>query len=72
MFREWWFWVIILVVVLLLFGTTRLPGLAKSMGESMRVFRKEVKGLGDDAKAEEAQKAAATPAKSETPPDTKS
>ncbi len=72
MFREWWFWVIILVVILLLFGTTRLPGLAKSMGESMRVFRKEVKGLGDDVKADEAQKTTETSAKSETPSDTKS
>jgi sec-independent protein translocase protein TatA len=34
---------IILAIVILLFGATKLPGLAKSMGESIRVFRKELK-----------------------------
>jgi len=34
---------IILAVILLLFGATRLPALAKSIGQSMRVFRKEMK-----------------------------
>lgn len=34
---------IILAIVILLFGATKLPGLAKSMGESIRVFRKEMK-----------------------------
>jgi sec-independent protein translocase protein TatA len=31
---------IVLAVVLLLFGSTRLPKLAKSMGEAAREFRK--------------------------------
>lgn len=34
---------IILAIVILLFGATKLPGLAKSMGESIRIFRKELK-----------------------------
>ncbi len=38
-----WEWLIILVIVLLLWGAPKLPGLAKSMGESIRLFRKEVK-----------------------------
>ena len=38
-----WTWIIILAVVLLLFGATRLPALAKSLGQSARVLRKELK-----------------------------
>ena len=45
---QWQHWVIILVVVLLLFGTARLPGLAKSVGQSMKIFKKEIKDLRDD------------------------
>lgn len=44
-----WTWIIILAVVLLLFGATRLPALAKSLGQSARVLRKELKS--DDADA---------------------
>jgi sec-independent protein translocase protein TatA len=51
--NQWQTWVIILVVVLLLFGATRLPALAKSLGQSAKVFRKEIKS--DDA--DEAPKA---------------
>lgn len=47
--NQWQTWVIILVVVLLLFGATRLPALAKSLGQSMRIFRKEMKT--DDAES---------------------
>lgn len=34
---------IVLVVVLLLFGATRLPALAKSIGQSTKIFRNEMK-----------------------------
>jgi sec-independent protein translocase protein TatA len=57
---EGWHGIIILVIVLLLWGAPKLPGLAKSMGQSMRIFRKEMKGLGDDKAAEKAEKPAAT------------
>jgi sec-independent protein translocase protein TatA len=40
---------IILVVILLLFGAPKLPGLAKSLGQSMRIFRKEVSTMKDEA-----------------------
>lgn len=43
LWNQWQTWVIILVVVLLLFGATRLPALARSLGQSMKVFRKELK-----------------------------
>lgn len=38
-----WEWIIILVIVLLLWGAPKLPSLAKSLGESIRLFRKEMK-----------------------------
>lgn len=40
-----WEWVIILVVALLLFGGSRLAGVGKGMGRSIREFKEEVKGV---------------------------
>lgn len=42
-------WVIILLI-LLLFGAPKLPGLAKSLGQSLKIFKKEVS---DSKKGEE-------------------
>jgi sec-independent protein translocase protein TatA len=36
-------WLIILLVVLILFGPSRLPGLARSIGDSIKEFRKASK-----------------------------
>ena len=44
-----WHMVIILAIVLLLFGAPKLPGLARSVGQSMRIFKSEVKTLNEDA-----------------------
>lgn len=38
-----WTAIVILVVVLLLFGATKLPALAKSVGQSAKIFKKEIK-----------------------------
>lgn len=57
-----WQIVIIVVVILLLFGAPKLPGLAKSIGQSLRIFRKEVKGLEDDKAADRAASSTAAPA----------
>lgn len=38
-----WHFLIILVVVLLLFGAPKLPGLARSLGQSMKIFKAEIK-----------------------------
>jgi sec-independent protein translocase protein TatA len=38
-----WHFLIILVVVLLLFGATKLPVLARSLGQSAKIFRNEIK-----------------------------
>ncbi|MFF1879773.1 twin-arginine translocase TatA/TatE family subunit [Leifsonia sp. NPDC058230] len=40
-----WHLLIILAVVLLLFGAPKLPALAKSVGQSMRIFKGEVDEL---------------------------
>lgn len=40
--------IVVLVVVFLLFGATRLPKLARSMGEASREFRKGVAEGNDD------------------------
>lgn len=40
--------IVILVVVLLLFGAPKLPGLARSIGQSMRIFRSEVRTMKND------------------------
>jgi sec-independent protein translocase protein TatA len=42
-----WTGLIVLVVVLLLFGAPKLPALAKSLGQSLKIFKSEVRG--DDA-----------------------
>ncbi|MCW4457656.1 twin-arginine translocase TatA/TatE family subunit [Microbacterium sp. MPKO10] len=46
-----WHLVIILFIILLLFGAPKLPGLAKSVGESMKIFKKEVREVTDDGDA---------------------
>lgn len=39
---------IILLIVLVIWGAPKLPSFAKSLGESMRIFRKEMKQMGDE------------------------
>ena len=43
-----WHVIVLLVVVLLLFGAKRLPDLAKSVGQSLKIFKSEIKDLTDD------------------------
>ena len=39
---------ILLIVILVLFGAKRLPGAARSLGQSLRIFKAETKGLRSD------------------------
>ncbi|MEX5296686.1 Sec-independent protein translocase subunit TatA [Kocuria sp. CPCC 205268] len=39
---------IILLVILLLFGAPKLPGMARSLGQSLRIFKSEVKEMKKD------------------------
>lgn len=41
--------IILIAVVLLLFGANRLPGLARSVGQSLKIFKKEISDLTGDA-----------------------
>lgn len=43
-----WEWIIILVIVLLLFGSKRLPELARSLGAGIREFRKSMNDPGPE------------------------
>ena len=58
-------WIIILVIVLLLFGTTRLPKLARSLGEASREFKK---GTEEREKEEAAKATQSAPTAPTTPP----
>jgi sec-independent protein translocase protein TatA len=48
--------IIILVILLLLFGSTRLPQLAKGMGKSIREFKKGISETDDDPALPEARR----------------
>lgn len=43
-----WHLIILVLVILLLFGAARLPALAKSVGQSARVFKGEMKEMKSD------------------------
>ena len=54
--------IIVLVVILLLFGSTKLPKLARSIGEASQEFKKGVADGGkDDAKALESRESRVGP-----------
>src|SRR5215470_7428280 len=55
LFDNPWHILIVLLVLVLLFGSAKLPKAAKSMGEAMRIFKKEAQKLGDDDPQQTAQ-----------------
>lgn len=60
--------IVIVFIVLLLFGAPKLPALAKSLGQSMKILKKEVGGddtTPKDSKVESEAAAADEPKKSE-------
>ncbi|MFW0108416.1 Sec-independent protein translocase subunit TatA [Rothia sp. P7181] len=44
--------IILLIVILLVFGAPKLPGMARSLGQSMRIFKSEVESMKKDSKKE--------------------
>lgn len=60
-----WHAIIILVVILLLFGAPKLPALARSLGQSMKILKSEIK---PDAAAKDASTEGAEPAASDPTP----
>ncbi|MGA8519161.1 MAG: Sec-independent protein translocase subunit TatA [Pseudonocardiaceae bacterium] len=58
-----WELVILLVVLVMLFGATKLPTAARSIGQSIRIFKAETKGARSDEEA-----SAPAPAHQSLPP----
>jgi sec-independent protein translocase protein TatA len=68
-------WVIIAIVVVVLFGYKKLPEMSRSVGRSLRIFKTEMKGMGEDDSARGAaehasagQQITVTPAPAPTQP----
>jgi sec-independent protein translocase protein TatA len=55
---EGWHLIIIIVLALVLFAAPKLPGMARSLGQSMRIFKSEVREMKKDGKSDEADGAA--------------
>ena len=47
-FVKGWEFIVLLLVILVVFGSSRLPNAARSLGRSMRILKAETKGLRDD------------------------
>ncbi|MCR2811959.1 Sec-independent protein translocase subunit TatA [Microbacterium sp. zg.Y1090] len=56
-----WQWLLVLAVILLLFGAAKLPALAKSMGQSARVFKSEMKAMKEEDTSSTPADGAASP-----------
>ena len=56
-----WHALIVLAVILLLFGAAKLPALAKSVGQSAKIFKNEIKSDKADKAADASPEAPAAP-----------
>jgi sec-independent protein translocase protein TatA len=69
-----WEWILLLLVLVLLFGATKLPQMARSLGQSARVFKAEARGMKADeeaakkARADKEQKPELTAGETSPPP----
>jgi len=61
LFDSPWKILIIAVVIIVLFGSRKLPQAARSVGQSMRILKREVSSLHDDDQDAPAQDSAAAP-----------
>ncbi|GAA3356944.1 MULTISPECIES: Sec-independent protein translocase subunit TatA [Saccharopolyspora] len=55
-----WELVLIVAVLVLLFGATKLPQMARSLGQSARVFKAEARGMKEDEAAAKREKETAS------------
>ena len=55
LFDSPWKILIVAVVIIVLFGSRKLPYAARSLGQSMRILKKEVQGLHEEEPAEPQQ-----------------
>ncbi|MEU2715288.1 Sec-independent protein translocase subunit TatA [Streptomyces sp. NPDC007205] len=71
MFRnglEPWHLVLLIVVILLVFGSKKLPDMARSLGKSARILKSEAKAMKDDGKQSDGTAQAAGTAQSAEEP----
>lgn len=61
-----WEILIIAGVIVLLFGATKMPTMARSLGQSMRILKAEAKGAKQDDEAEQVEAAKPAPAQVES------
>ncbi|GAA4850331.1 hypothetical protein GCM10023201_48500 [Actinomycetospora corticicola] len=50
-------WAIVIVVVLLLFGSRKLPDMARGLGQSMRILKAESRAMSEDGRPSEPTRA---------------
>ncbi|EGD56199.1 Sec-independent protein translocase subunit TatA [Gordonia neofelifaecis] len=46
-----WHWAVVLLVLVLLFGSAKLPGAARGLGRSLRIFKSEMQEMQSDGKS---------------------
>ena len=61
LFDSPWKILIVAVVIIVLFGSKKLPGAARSLGQSMRILKREVSDLHHDEEPATAPKDSASP-----------
>lgn len=70
MFRnalEPWHIVLLVLVIVLVFGSKKLPDMARSLGKSARILKSEAKAMKDEGKPSTTASAPAQPAEEQTP-----
>lgn len=60
-----WHFVVLIVVLIVVFGAAKLPDIAKSIGQSAKVFKKEMKELTEDVPPEGEENSKTTEEKEE-------
>ena len=61
LFDSPWKILIVAVVIIVLFGSRKLPHAARSLGQSMRILKREVQGLHEDEQESPAQDSTSAP-----------
>ncbi len=68
LFDSPWKILIVAVVIIILFGSKKLPYAARSLGQSMRILKKEVEGLHEDDEPASSASNASGPSAAFPPP----
>lgn len=63
-------WLIVILVLIILFGASKLPDIAKNIGKSAKVLKKELNDLQDDDSSQVVTKAPENKESQQTPPAT--